>query len=211
MRAKSLCLCVVVFATVSFAAEPKLKGSVKKEAPKLDLGLPAFDAIPKGEGLEKAKEKRAVDESKTSSGASLYTVVAVVHGKSFVKAPTGSKAAAPFPGVLVSGDPPATEKFSSIIRVKCPEKRSANIEVIVRDMREDTVMEASGTLIFRGGDEAEWSVDWAPSSLKRKGDLSVLVRLSGNDIGSFPLKIVEPPPVPEKATDKPADKPGEKP
>jgi hypothetical protein len=199
-----------VFATAAPADEPKLKGTVKKQAPKLDLGLPTFDAIPKGEGLQKVKEKRAVDESKSSESKGLYTVVSVIHGKSFIKAPTGSKPAAPFPGVMVAGDPPTTEKFSSIVRVKCAEKRNANIEVIVRDMREDTVMEASGTLIFRGTDEAEWSVDWAPSGLRRKGDLSVLIRLSGNEVGIFPLKIVEPPPAPEKG-DKPGEKPQDKP
>ena len=209
MRALSLSLCVAVSAT-AFATEPKLKGTVKQGAPKLDLGLPKFEAIPKGEGLQKPKEKRATDESKASAGANLYTVIFVLHGKSFVKAAAGSKTATPFPGVMVSGDPPTTEKFSSIVRVKCPEKRSANIEVIVRDMREDTVMEASGTLIFRGGDEAEWSVDWAPSGLRRKGDLSVLIRLSGNDVGIFPLKIVEPPPPAEKPGDKAPEKPPEK-
>ena len=78
-------------ALVSFAADPKLKGSKKEAAPKLDLGLPTFNAIPKDQKLEKPKDPEAAQTA--PSGTRIddgYTVVRVVHGKGFMRSPLRS-------------------------------------------------------------------------------------------------------------------------
>ena len=53
---RSLALASLSLALVAHAADPKLKGSKKDAAPKLDLGIPAFKEIPKGQQMEKPKE-----------------------------------------------------------------------------------------------------------------------------------------------------------
>jgi hypothetical protein len=112
-----------------------------------------------------------------------------VHGKSFIRSPEGAKAATPFPQVTVTANPYMTEKFSSVVRVKSPAKKNARIEVAILDQRSDTVMEASGELRFGTGDEAEWQVDWEPSGIRNPGEFQVLVRIGGNPLGTFPLKV----------------------
>ncbi|MBE2251756.1 MAG: hypothetical protein IAE78_19630 [Myxococcus sp.] len=167
--------------------EPKLKGSMKQSAPKLDLGIPKFDAIPKGDELKKVEEKK-VEERTTAPGVAPYTIVSVQHGKGFVRTPTGSKPSAPFPAATASGAPLMTEKFSTVVRVKAPEKKNTSIEVAVLDPRGDTVMDAQGQLTFKS-DEADWTVDWDPTGIRTAGDFQVLVRIGGNPLGTFPLKI----------------------
>jgi hypothetical protein len=168
--------------------DPKLKGSMKQQAPKIDLGLPSFGAIPSGEGMKKAEEKAPADRPTTTEGAAPYSIVSVQHGKSFLRTPTGAKPSAPFPSVVATGAPLKTEKFSTVVRVKAPDKKSTAIEVVVLDPRGDTVMDASGQLTFKG-DEADWTVDWDPTGIRNTGDFQVLVRLGGNPMGAFPLKI----------------------
>lgn len=182
----------VLFASSAFAEEPKakdpkLKGSMKQQAPKLDLGL-SFGAIPKGDGMKKAEEKPAADRPTTTEGQATYSIVSVQHGKSFLRTPTGAKPSAPFPSVAATGAPLKTEKFSTVVRVKAPDKKSTAIEVVVLDPRGDTVMDASGQLTFKT-DEADWTVDWDPTGIRNAGDFQVLVRLGGNPMGTFPLKI----------------------
>lgn len=177
-------------ALVSFAADPKLKGSKKEAAPKLDLGLPTFNAIPKDQKLEKPKDPEAAQTA--PSGTRIddgYTVVRVVHGKGFMRSPDGAKPSAPFPQVTASGNPLLTEKFSSVIRVKSPGKKNTRIEVAILDQRSDTVMEASGELRFGNGEEAEWQVDWDSTGIRNPGEFQVLVRIGGNPLGTFPLKV----------------------
>jgi hypothetical protein len=177
-------------AFVSFAADPKLKGSKKEAAPKLDLGLPTFNEIPKDQKLE--KPKAPADPQMAPSGSRVdegYTVVRVVHGKTFLRSPDGAKPSAPFPQVTVAGNPLLTEKFSSIIRVKSPGKKNSRIEVAILDQRGDTVMDASGEIRFGTGEEAEWQVDWEPTGIRNPGEFQVLVRIGGNPLGTFPLKV----------------------
>ncbi len=177
-------------ALVSQAADPKLKGSKKETAPKLDLGIPTFKDIP-NQKLEKPKD--APEAQQGPSGTRLdegYTVVRVLHGKGFMRAPDGAKPSSPFPQVTVSGNPLATEKFSSVIRVKSPAKKNTRIEVAILDQRGDTVMEASGEIRFGTGDEAEWQVDWEPTGVRNPGEFQVLVRIGGNPLGTFPLRLV---------------------
>jgi hypothetical protein len=188
---RSLVLASMSLALLSHAADPKLKGSKKETAPKLDLGIPAFKDIPKDQKLEKPKEAAEAQQSPSGTRADEgYTVVRVVHGKSFLRSPDGAKPSAPFSQVTVAGNPLATEKFSSVIRVKSPAKKNTRIEVAILDQRGDTVMEASGEIRFGTGEEAEWQVDWDPTGVRNAGEFQVLVRIGGNPLGTFPLKVV---------------------
>lgn len=173
--------------------QPKLKGSMKQQAPKIDLGLPTFGSIPSGDGLKRVEEKPAADRPTTTSGQAGYTIVSVQHGKGFVRTPTGSKPSAPYPAVTASGNPLMTEKFTTVVRVKAPDKKTTSIEVVVLDPRGDTVMDASGSLPFKN-DEADWTVDWDPTGIRAPGEFQVLVRLGGNPLGTFPLKVEAAPP-----------------
>lgn len=189
---KTLLALTLLCAAATLAADPpKLKGKMKKDAPKLDLGMPTFNEIPKGQGLQKPKDQAQPEQTRSSpDGPAPYSVVRVVNGKSFVRTAQGAKASAPFPGVLVSGDPLMSEKFGSVIRVKSPSKRSGSIEVSIADARGDTVMEASGAIQFGTAEEAEWTVDWEPTGIRRAGDLQMTVKVAGQVLGTFPLKVV---------------------
>lgn len=184
---------VALIAGSSFAEEPKpkdpkLKGSMKQSAPKITLDLPTFNTIPTGEGMKKVEEKPVADRPTTTEGQASYTVVSVQHGKSFIRTPTGSKPSAPYPSVTASGNPLMTEKFTTVIRVKAPDKKTTSIEVAVLDPRGDTTMSANGRLSFKA-DEQDWTVDWDPTGIRNAGDYQVLVRVGGNPLGTFPLKI----------------------
>lgn len=188
---RMLLLAGLSLALVAHAEEkkdPKLKGSMKQSAPKIDLGLPTFNTIPTGEGMKKVEQKQVSDTPTTTSGAAGYTIVTVQHGKGFVRTPTGSKPSAPFPSVVAAGAPLMTEKFSTVVRVKAPDKKSTSIEVMVLDPRGDTVMDASGQLTFKN-DETDWTVDWEPTGIRTGGEFQVLVRIGGNPLGTFPLKV----------------------
>lgn len=187
---RSLVLASLSLALVAQAADPRLKGAKKESAPKLDLGLPTFKAIPKGQKLEKPKD--AAEAQQSPSGTRVdegYTVVRVVHGKAFMRGPDGARPSTPFPHVNVSGNPYTTEKFSSVVRLKSPGKKNTRIEVAILDPRGDTMMEASGELRFGTSDEAEWQVDWDSTGVRNPGEFQVLVRVGGNPLGTFPLKL----------------------
>jgi hypothetical protein len=177
---------------LAVAADPKLKGSKKETAPKLDLGLPRFDALPTDTRLEQATPKQDTLQTTKSAVEEGFSVVRVVHGKAFLRGPEGAKPSAPFPQVTLTNN--VTEKFSTVVRVKNPAKRNASIEVVVLDFRGDTVMEASGEISFRGKeDETEWTVDWEPTAVRGPGEFQVLVRVGGNPLGTFPIKFAEAP------------------
>lgn len=177
-------------ALVAHAADPKLKGSKKEAAPKLDLGLPIFKDIPKDQKLEKPKDPAEAQQKPSAVRADEgYSVVRVVHGKSFLRGPDGAKPSIAYPQVTVAGNPLTTEKFSSVVRVKSPAKKNTRIEVVILDQRGDTVMDASGEMRFGTGEEAEWQVDWEPTNIRNAGDFQVLVRIGGEALGTFPLKL----------------------
>lgn len=186
---RQLLLAAVLLSTAALAQAPK----PKPKGPKLDLGLPAFNAIPTAGNLEKPKEKAAQSESTTTLTDASYAVVRLAHGKGFIRAPEGAKPSAPFEAITASGSPLTTEKFSTVVRVKCAAKVNAPIELVVVDERGDTVMEASGELFFRGSkqDEIDYQVDWDPTGLRRVGEHKMLVRVAGQPLGSWPLKVVE--------------------
>jgi len=177
---------------LALAADPERKGSKKEAAPKLDLGLPQFDALPTDTKLETSKPKQDTLQTKKSAVEEGFSVVRVVHGKAFLRGPDGAKPSAPFTQVTLTNN--TTEKFSTVVRVKNPAKHNASIEVVVLDFRGDTVMDASGEISFRGKeDETEWTVDWEPTGVRGPGDFQVLVRVGGNPLGTFPIKFAEAP------------------
>jgi hypothetical protein len=201
IRSRSMLLLLTVpllgslLAREARAEDKKLVVKKKASAPKLDLGLPEFKEMAKDVKLEKAKAAE-MQEGPSLRSDEGYTVVRVVHGKSFINTPEGAKAAAPFPQVSLSGPPLTTEKFSSSVRVKSMARRNARIEVAVLDPRGDTVMEAAGELVFNPkekGDETEWTVEWAPTGVRAAGEYQVLVRIGGNPLGTFPIKFAETP------------------
>ncbi|MCA2981913.1 MAG: hypothetical protein INH41_09845 [Myxococcaceae bacterium] len=167
---------------------PKLKGRVTQGAPKIDLGLPAFDALPRGEGLERAVEAPAQGAPTATSGKVAYTVVSMQHGKAFIRSPTGARPSTPFPAVTATGSPLVTEAFTTVVRVRAPERKSASIEVQVTDARGDTVMEASGALAFKA-DESDWTVEWEPTPVRSGGEYQVSVRIGGAAVATGPLTI----------------------
>ena len=175
----------------------------KPNSQKLDLGLPkTFSALPTGEGLEKPKEKAVQSGPTTVATDAQYVVVSVVHGKSFLRTATGAKSSTPFEQVATEGTPSVTEKFSTVVRVRCISKVNASIDVVILDPRSDTLMEASGELFFRAqkDPELDWTVDWDHTSLPRgPGNYQVLIRVAGQPMGTFPLKIAEPAAKPDKS------------
>lgn len=185
-------LASLVCVGLAWAADPKLKGAKKEQAPKLDLGLPDFGALPTDTKLEKAKPKQDTMQTKKSAVEEGFSVVRVVHGKAFLRGPDGAKPSTPFAQVNLTNN--TTEKFSTVVRVKNPAKHNASIEVVVLDPRGDTVMDASGEIYFRGKeDETEWTVDWEPTGVRGPGEFQVLVRVGGNPLGTYPIKFAEAP------------------
>jgi hypothetical protein len=184
----------VVVSAVAFAADTRKKGT----STKVDLGL-NLGNVPSAHGLEAPKEK-AADQPKATPAHAEYSVVRVQHGKAFLRTPEGAKPSAPYDSVATDGDPPTTEKFSTVVRVKCTQKVNAPIELAVLDPRGDTLMDARGEIVFRGVKESEvdYTVDWDRTQLIRgPGDYQVLVRVAGTPLGTYPLKV-QPPPAREK-------------
>jgi hypothetical protein len=192
MFVRTLTLIVLLSGTLASAGPAKPKGQ------KLDLGLPkSFNALPTGEGMEKPKEKSAQSVPTTTTADAQYSVVRVLHGKTFLRTAEGAKSSAPYEQVATDGDPPTTEKFSTVVRVRCTQKLNAPIDVVILDPRSDTLMEASGQIFFRGQKEMEvdYTVDWERTQLPRgPGAYQVMIRVAGQPMGTFPLKIAEPPP-----------------
>ncbi len=172
------------------AKTSKLKGSMKQSAPKIDLGVPAFDSTPpKGTSLQKVTEP-VTPAAPTASSETPYTVTAVTYAKSFTRSASGTKPnGALLTSVLASGSPLTTEKFASLIRVKTTTKRGSIIEVKVLDGRGDTVMIAEGQLAFQGSDEIDWTVDWDPTVIRAPGDFALHIRIASQAPVQFPLKV----------------------
>lgn len=185
---------MLLTAALAVAAPPKKEAKPAK----LDLGMPkSFGALPSGSDLEKPKEHSAQQAPTTTATSAEYSVVRVLHGRSFTRTPEGAKPSAPFEQVPTDGNPPTTEKFSTVVRVRCTQKTNAPIDVVILDPRNDTLMQASGEIFFRGQKEMEvdYTVDWERTQLPRgTGAYQVLVRVAGAPMGTFPLKIADPPP-----------------
>jgi hypothetical protein len=175
----------MLIASLAFAADKK---------PKLDLGLKVDPggSIPKGENLQKPKEKKVSTESSQAPTDVSWSVVKIQHAKSFMRGPNGAVATAPYE-VTGGGSPFTTEKFTTVVRIKCPQKANASIELAVLDGRGNSMMEGSGTVYFRGEktDESDYTLDWDPTPFRGPGDYSLLVKVAGNVLGTYPFKIVD--------------------
>jgi len=164
-----------------------------KKKPKLDLGLKVDvnSDIPKGDNLAKPKEKKQQVGSSQAATDVTWTVVKVQHGKTFMRGPGGA-VASPYE-VAGSGSPFTTEKFTTVVRVKCPQKVDASIELAVLDARDNALMEGSGRLYFRGEktDETDYALDWDPTPFRGPGEYRLLVKIAGNVTGTYPFRIVD--------------------
>jgi hypothetical protein len=164
-----------------------------KKKSKLDLGLnvDVGASIPKGEDLQKPQEKRETVTPTQPAGELSWSVVKVQHGKAFKGTPQGSVVAAAYE-VGGNGDPFTTEQFTTVVRIKCAQRRSAPIELAVLDSRGNTAMEGSGTVQFRTkSDESDYTLVWDPTPLRGPGDYTFTVKVNGSVIGSYPMKIVD--------------------
>ncbi len=159
--------------------------------PQLGLSLPQFGELPKDQKLESARPKAETAPLQAIGVDERYTVTSVFHAKYFLPGPVGARTtgASLLSQISIGTSPYATEKFSTVVRVKSLARRNGRIDVAVLDSKGDTVMEASGELRFGKTDETEWQVDWEPSGVKNADDLQVLVRVAGSPAGTFPLKV----------------------
>lgn len=186
MRMRAWLLVVAVGLSASAQAGPP-KGSPKK-GERLDLGIPTFGTLPTSTELAKPKEQTL--EHKSTGGDSTehcYTVVSITHGRSFKRGPGGTQPDKPYPAVLITGNPPYSDRFSSIVKVKCPARRGGSIEVEIEDAQGNMVMNGSGQIAFKNQDETEWQIDWSDTPMRNEGEFKFVLRIAGNLIGSFPI------------------------
>jgi hypothetical protein len=207
-------LVVLALAAPAMASAPdggtKAKTKSSAKAPNLDLGIPNFTAIPSGTQLNKPKANDTLDAPTVTSAGAAYSVVRIQHAKAFARTPTGSMPmGGAFETLPLSGKPLSTEKFTTVVRVKSPQRSGASIELAIVDSRGDTLMSSSGELTFRGtkGDEVDYAIDWDPTPCRGGGDYEILVRIGGQSLGTYPIKFAEKG---EKAAEKPAEKTVEK-
>jgi hypothetical protein len=162
---------------------------------KLDLGLKidTGSSIPKGDNLQKSKEKKVKTESSTQATDLSYEVVRVAHAKSFMHGPNGATPSPALDAIPAGGNPFMTEKFTTVVRVKCAQRVSASIELAFLDGRMNEIMTGGGTLYFRNQkeDESDYTLDWDPTPVRGPGDYTLNVKVGGNVVGTFPVKIVD--------------------
>ena len=189
---------LLLFSLEATAAETTKTPAKKKSAAagfKFDgplMKMPG-EALPTGEKLEKKSEK-AGEAGKESIGNATYDVVKVQHGRAFMRSPSGATAqGGELTQLNLTGNPPSTDKFTTIIRVKSKARNNVPIEVALVDPRGDTVMNSEGTVVFFGAkqDEIDYQIDWNPTALRSGGDYKLLVRLANEVKGTWPLKVAE--------------------
>lgn len=175
--------------TKDSAAKPPAKGKSKTSL----LGaMPALDGLPSGNGMIAPKAEKLGTDPKSTGATGTYQVVRIQHAKAFQRSGGTTLPVLPMEEIPVTGNPPTSEKFTTVLRIKCPERTSAPIDVVILDARGDTAMSASGKLAFSstGGEEGEFTVDWDPTPIRAGGQFSMLVRVAGQPLGTFPLKVV---------------------
>lgn len=179
----ALLLAVALLAAPLARAEPPRQAPAKKKAAMAvpSLGLSDLAPLPRGEELRTGAGSAARPEVKSVDER--FEVLGVEHAQ-------GARRA--ISEVGVTGSPPRTEPFSTRVRVRSGARRQAPIELAVLDARGDTVMSASGTLSLTGlaGDVAEYTVEWDASPCRGPGAYSVLVRVAGQPLGTWPLQVV---------------------
>ncbi len=176
----------------SLAQEGGAKKRSKVAVP--SITLPALGEIPKAEGVTRPAVDKLSTEPTVSSVSATYSIAKVQHAKSFVHSRAGLLAmGGAIDSVNLSGKPPTIEKFSTAIRVKSPQKVNTSIEVAILDPRGESAMSSAGQLRFRGakGDEVDYVIDWDPVPCRFSGDFQVVVRVAGQPMGTWPLKVVE--------------------
>ena len=164
-----------------------------KRAP--SVTVPQLGEIPNPEGLKPPQPDRAIEAM--SREEPRFFIVKIEHAKGFKASGTGHVPVGPsLAAISLSGKPPATEKFSTLVRVRSPQKSNAPIQVAVSDARGEPLMSATGELSFRGakGEEAEYVVDWDPTPCRSGGAYRVAVRVAEQELGSWPLQVLEPTP-----------------
>lgn len=197
MRPFQLFLSLCVVSAVALAGDSAAAKKKKTDLKVPTFTLPNMGEVPKGEGLQKPKEEpmTAPGPSTERPADATYKVTKVLFAKQFVHGPGGQQPVQPFNSVALRGNPLTTEKFSSLVKVKCPQKVNAPIELAVLDPRGDTAMSASGELVFKGAttDEVEYLVDWDPTPTRAGGNFQLLVRIAGQPMGSWPLLVEQKP------------------
>lgn len=190
-----LLACVLVVSTYHTPVAAADKKGAEPERPKApDLGLPSFGAIPKGEGVVAPKETSPLPEATISPASATYSIVHVFHGKAFSRGPGGARpVGGGMAAITVSGKKPATEKFTTVVRIKSPQRVGAAITLQITDPYGGSLMSASGDFTFRGtkGDEVDYTVDWDPTACRAGGDYTLSIRIGDAVVGTYPLKLVE--------------------
>lgn len=170
----------------------KQQTTKKKKVNAPSFELPSLGALPSGEGLVAPKSDATQGAVRSSPSDATYQVTQVQHARTFTRGASGLvPMGGPLEQVLIVGSPPSTEPFSTAVRVKCPQRVDAGIELVVMDGRGDTVMSATGQLTYRGtkSDETDYQVDWDATPWPRGGDFQLLVRIGGRPLGTWPMKF----------------------
>lgn len=183
-----------LFGLRSLASDAGTQGpKTKVKAP--SISMPTFTDLPKAEDLKSPTPEKPERMRETPSAEGpRYSVVKVEHARAFRETGPGlATAAQPLQSVELSGSPLTTERFATLVRVKSTQKLGAPIQVAILDPRGEVALSSSGELSFRGlkGDEANYLVDWDPTPCRTGGDYRLTVRVSGEDLGSWPLKFIK--------------------
>jgi hypothetical protein len=182
-----------LFGLRSLASDAGTQGpKTKVKAPPIEM--PTFTDIPKAEDLKSPTPEKPERMRETPSAKGpRYSVVKVEHARAFRETGPGlATAAEPLQSVELSGSPLTTKRFATLVRVKSAQRLGAPIQVAILDPRGEVALSSTGELSFRGlkGDEANYLVDWAPTPCRTGGDYRLTVRVSGEDLGSWPLKFI---------------------
>jgi hypothetical protein len=187
------CAALLGAASLALAADPapaKKKSGAKVTVPKIEM--PTFGEIPKAEGLVAPKAEKLSNDPQVTTTRATYEVVKVQHARDFSKSGDRAQPVGLLEAIALSGKPPTLEKFTTLVRVKSPQKVSTEIELVILDPRGDTALSGGGELSYRGakGDEVDYLIDWAPVARPAGGEYKLLVRIGGEPMGTWPMKVV---------------------
>ena len=142
--------------------------------------------------MKKPESRQGAVAPKVTTSDVEYTVVKVEHASAFVRTAEGAKPqGGVLPAVMLSGHPPTTQPFTTLVRVKATQRVNASIELVILDPRGDTALSGAGELVFRDGkaDHVDYLLDWAPVARPSGGDYQLLIRIAGKPMGTWPLKV----------------------
>lgn len=158
-----------------------------------DVQLPQFEALPADLRLEKPSTDIDKGPSKPKPPPQ-YSIVQVAHVRKKTMAPAGKLVDAGLQEVTLSGNPLMSEPFTSIIKIRCPERMGASVEVSITDERGNVAMSSIGRVYFRDNkrDEVDYPVEWEPSPFQKAGNYFLVVHISDQQLGSWPIQFVAP-------------------